>query len=189
MISLDLFAVLFGGADMLLPIYAKDILHVGARGLGWLRAALPAGSLLAALILAHRPPLNKAGRALVWAVVVFGLATIGFGLSRWFWVSLGMLFVCGMVDTISIVVRHTSVQLLTPGRDAGSCLFGKQFVHRDLQRIGRVRVGSGQLSSRSDFFGGVRGHRDHRGGGGGVLAFSGNSALWQAGAAGAAASA
>ncbi|MGA2556406.1 MAG: MFS transporter [Verrucomicrobiota bacterium] len=96
MISLDLFAVLFGGADMLLPIYAKDILHVGPRGLGWLRAALPAGSLLCALILAHLPTFTRAGRSLVLAVVVFGLATIGFGFSPWFWLSLVMLFLCGM---------------------------------------------------------------------------------------------
>jgi MFS family permease len=114
MISLDLFAVLFGGADMLLPIYAKDILRVGPQGLGLLRAALPVGALVSALIVAHRPPLARAGRALVLAVVVFGLATIGFGVSQWFWLSLAMLFVCGMADTISIVVRHTSVQLLTP---------------------------------------------------------------------------
>ncbi len=119
MISLDLFAVLFGGADMLLPIYAKDILHVGPRGLGWLRAALPAGSLLCALIVAHLPIFTRAGRALVWAVVVFGLATIGFGLSRLFWLSLAMLFICGMADTISILVRHTSVQLLTPDEMRG----------------------------------------------------------------------
>jgi MFS family permease len=119
MISLDLFAVLFGGADMLLPIYAKDILHVGPRGLGWLRAALPAGSLVCALIVAHLPIFTKAGRALVWAVVVFGLATIGFGFSQWFWLSLLMLFLCGMADTISILIRHTSVQLLTPDEMRG----------------------------------------------------------------------
>jgi MFS family permease len=119
MITLDLFAVLFGGADMLLPIYAKDILRVGPRGLGCLRAALPAGSLVCALILAHRPLLVKAGRALVAAVVVFGLATIGFGFSRWFWLSLLMLLVCGMADMIIIVVRHTSVLLLTPDEMRG----------------------------------------------------------------------
>jgi MFS family permease len=119
MITLDLFAVLFGGADMLLPIYAKDILRVGPHGLGLLRAALPAGSLVCALILAHQPLLARAGRALVCAVVVFGLATIGFGLSRWFWLSLFMLFLCGMADMISIVVRHTSVQLLTPDEMRG----------------------------------------------------------------------
>src|ERR1017187_1608095 len=80
-ISLDMFAVLLGGAVMLLPIYAKNILSAGPTGLGLLKAALPAGSLLCTFILAHRPPLQKAGRALLWAVTVFGLATIGFGLS------------------------------------------------------------------------------------------------------------
>src|SRR5207245_10057807 len=118
-ITLDLFAVLLGGATSLLPIFAKDILNVGPRGLGLLRAALPFGSLLCALILAHRPPLAKAGRALLWAVAVFGLATIGFGVSHWFWFSLLMLFVCGFVDNISVVVRHTLVQLLTPDEKRG----------------------------------------------------------------------
>jgi MFS family permease len=119
MITLDLFAVLFGGADMLLPIYAKDILHAGPQGLGLLRAALPAGSVLSALIVAHRPPLAKAGRALVFAVAIFGLATIGFGFSRFFWLSMIMLCACGMADNISIIVRHTSVQLLTPDEMRG----------------------------------------------------------------------
>ena len=113
-ISLDLFAVLFGGADTLVPQYAADILHVGKAGLGLLKAALPIGSLVCALIVAHLPPFARAGRALIIAVVVFGLATIGFGFSRSFWLSMLMLFVCGMADTISIVIRHTSVQLLTP---------------------------------------------------------------------------
>ena len=79
-ITLDMFAVLLGGATALLPVYAKDILHAGPTGLGLLQAALPAGSLLCALFLAHRPPLQKAGRAMLWAVAGFGLATIGFGL-------------------------------------------------------------------------------------------------------------
>jgi MFS family permease len=87
--------------------------------LGLLQAALPLGSLLCALIMAHRAPLRKAGRALLWAVTVFGLATIGFGYSRSFWLSFGMLFVCGAVDNISIVVRHTLVQLLTPDEKRG----------------------------------------------------------------------
>jgi MFS family permease len=113
-ITLDLFAVLLGGATALLPAYAKDILHVGPDGLGWLQAALPLGSVASAFYLAHRPPLQKAGRALLWSVIVFGLATIAFGFSRWFWFSLAMLFVCGAVDNVSVVVRHTLVQLLTP---------------------------------------------------------------------------
>ena len=118
-ITLDLFAVLLGGATALLPIYAKDILHAGPSGLGILQAALPAGSLLCALVLAHRPPLQKAGRAMLWAVAGFGLATIGFGFSRWFWLSFLSLFVCGAMDNISVIVRHTLVQLLTPDEKRG----------------------------------------------------------------------
>jgi MFS family permease len=118
-ITLDLFAVLLGGATALLPIYAKDILRSGPSGLGILQAALPGGSLLCSLILAHRPPLQKAGQALLWAVIIFGIATIIFGLSRWFWLSFVMLFICGAVDNISVVVRHTLVQLLTPDEKRG----------------------------------------------------------------------
>lgn len=118
-ITLDLFAVLLGGATALLPVYAKDILHAGPTKLGLLQAGLPAGSLLCALILAHRQPLQKAGRALLLAVAGFGVATIGFGLSRYFWLSLLMLFICGATDNISVVVRHTLVQLLTPDEKRG----------------------------------------------------------------------
>jgi MFS family permease len=118
-ITLDLFAVLLGGATALLPVYAKDILGAGPTGLGFLQAALPMGSLLCALILAHRPPLQKAGRAMLLAVIGFGLATVAFGFSRWFWLSFLMLFTCGAVDNISVVVRHTLVQLLTPDEKRG----------------------------------------------------------------------
>ncbi len=118
-ITLDLFAVLLGGATAMLPVYAKDILHVTARGLGWLQAALPLGSLLMSLILVHRPPLQKAGRTLLWSVVGFGLATMGFGWSNVFWFSFLMLFLCGVTDYISVVVRHTLVQLLTPDEMRG----------------------------------------------------------------------
>ncbi len=118
-ITLDLFAVLLGGATALLPGYAKDILRVGPSGLGFLRAALPLGSLFCALILVHRPPLQKAGSTLLRAVAAFGVATIIFGYSRWFWLSFLMLFVCGAVDNISIIVRHTLVQLLTPDEKRG----------------------------------------------------------------------
>ena len=118
-ITLDLFAVLLGGATALLPVYAKDILRAGPTGLGLLQAALPAGSFACALYLAHRRPLQKAGRTLLWAVAAFGLATIAFGYSRWFWFSFGMLFVCGAVDNVSVVVRHTLVQLLTPDEKRG----------------------------------------------------------------------
>jgi MFS family permease len=113
-ITLDLFAVLLGGAVTLLPVFASDVLHVGPRGLGVLRAAPSIGAAMMALILAHRPPLRRAGPALLWAVAGFGLATIGFGLShdaRW---SFAMLFLTGAFDNISVVVRSTLVQVLTP---------------------------------------------------------------------------
>jgi MFS family permease len=113
-ITLDLFAVLFGGATALLPVYAKDILHAGPQGLGLLQAAMPVGSVLCAVVIAHRAPMEHAGRSLICAVVVFGLATVGFGYSTSFSLSMLMLFVCGFADNISVIVRHTLVQLLTP---------------------------------------------------------------------------
>lgn len=113
-ITLDLFAVLLGGATALLPIYADQILHVGAVGLGWLRAAPSFGAVTMALALAHLPPLRRAGVALLVAVAGYGAATIIFGLSRSFWLSLVALAMAGAFDNISVVVRHTLVQLLTP---------------------------------------------------------------------------
>ena len=113
-ITLDLFAVLFGGATALLPAYAKDILQVGSVGFGWLRAAPAIGALTMGLWLAHRPPMKKAGRDLLWAVAGFGAATIVFGVSRWFSLSFVMLLLTGAFDNISVVVRHTLVQMLTP---------------------------------------------------------------------------
>lgn len=113
-LTLDLFAVLLGGATALLPIFAKDILHVGPSGMGWLRAAPSAGAFAMALVLAHRPPLRKAGPALLWAVGGFGAATVVFGLSRSFGLSLAMLAITGALDNISVVVRATLLQILTP---------------------------------------------------------------------------
>ncbi len=118
-ITLDMFAVLLGGATSLLPVYAKDILHTGPDGLGLLQAALPLGSLACAIFVAHRPPMQRAGRSLLWAVAGFGVATIAFGLSTSFWFSMAMLFACGATDNISVVVRHTLVQLLTPDEKRG----------------------------------------------------------------------
>jgi MFS family permease len=118
-ITLDLFAVLFGGATALLPIFAKDILHGGPLGLGLLQAALPVGSLICALGMAHRPPMRRAGRSLALAVLVYGAATILFGLSTNFWLSMGALFVCGFADNVSVIVRHTLVQMLTPDEMRG----------------------------------------------------------------------
>jgi MFS family permease len=113
-ITLDLFAVLLGGATALLPIFARDILEIGPIGLGWLRAAPAIGAFAMALVLAHRPPLRRAGPALLVAVAGFGAATIVFGLSRDPRLSFLMLLLTGALDNISVVVRSTLVQVLTP---------------------------------------------------------------------------
>jgi MFS family permease len=113
-ITLDLFAVLFGGATALLPIFAKDILQVGPQGLGWLRAAPAAGSMLMALIQTRLPPWRQPGRVLLTAVTGYGIATIGLGLSRDFFLSLACLFATGMFDSVSVVIRLTLEQLITP---------------------------------------------------------------------------
>ncbi len=113
-ITLDLFAVLLGGATALLPVYARDILHVGALGNGLLRAAPAAGAALVALWFSFRPLRNEVGVKMLWAVAVFGLATVIFGLSRSFALSLGALFVLGAADMLSVYVRSSLVQLHTP---------------------------------------------------------------------------
>lgn len=113
-ITLDMFAVLLGGATALLPIFADQILHCGTVGLGWMRAAPGIGGLAMAILIAYLPPMRQAGRTLLWCVSGFGLATIVFGLSRSLWLSLAMLFLTGVFDSVSVVVRHTIIQLLTP---------------------------------------------------------------------------
>ncbi len=118
-ITLDMFAVLLGGSVALLPIYARDILQVGPVGLGWLRAAPALGALIMAGWLAQRPPFRYAGQALLWSVAGFGVATIVFGFSRNFALSLTMLLLAGMLDSVSVVVRHTLVQILTPDQLRG----------------------------------------------------------------------
>ncbi len=113
-ITLDLFAVLFGGAVALLPIFAKDILQVGPAGLGWLRAAPAIGAMSMALVTTRRRPWARPGVVLLWAVAGFGLVTIGFGLSRSFPLSLMCLFMTGVFDNISVVIRLTLEQTITP---------------------------------------------------------------------------
>lgn len=113
-ITLDLFAVLLGGAQALLPMFASDVLRVGPEGLGWLRSAESVGAVVMALTLAHRRPFRKAGPTLIVAVLGFGLAMIGFGLSRDVRLSFLMLAVAGAADNISVVVRSTLIQVLTP---------------------------------------------------------------------------
>ena len=118
-ISLDLFAVLLGGVTALLPIYATEVLHVGKVGLGALRAAPAVGALLMAMVLAHRRPLQRPGQALLLAVAGFGAATIVFGFSTSFVLSFAMLALAGALDNISVVVRGTLMQTLTPDEMRG----------------------------------------------------------------------
>jgi MFS family permease len=118
-LTLDLFAVLLGGAVYLLPLFAQDILHVGGFRFGCLRAADAIGAVTMAIVLAHLPPMQRAGRAMLLAVAAFGLCTIVFGLSKNFWLSLFMLVLIGAVDNVSVVVRHTLVQVLTPDHMRG----------------------------------------------------------------------
>ncbi|MCP3019188.1 MFS transporter [Cupriavidus basilensis] len=113
-ISLDLFAVLLGGATALLPIYARDILHTGPWGLGLLRSSPAIGALATALWLAHHPMNRRVGRVMFGAVAVFGMATMVFGISHWLPLSMAALVMLGASDMISVVVRSTLVQLDTP---------------------------------------------------------------------------
>ena len=118
-ISLDLFAVLLGGATALLPVFARDILSVGVWGLGALRSAPAVGALVTSVVMARRPVQSRVGRRMFAAVVAFGLATIAFGLSRSFWFSIAALVVLGAVDTISVVIRSSLVQIETPDEMRG----------------------------------------------------------------------
>jgi MFS family permease len=113
-ISLDLFAVLLGGVVALMPVFARDILHVGPLGMGALRSAPGAGAAIIAIVLAFRPLERRPGTVMLACVGIFGLCTVVFGLSRSFALSLAVLFVAGMADMVSVFVRHTVVQLTTP---------------------------------------------------------------------------
>jgi hypothetical protein len=113
-ISLDLFAVLLGGATALLPAFARDVLQVGAEGFGLLRAAPAVGATVVALVLASRPIHSRAGFAMFTGVAIFGVATVVFGLSRSFWLSLGALATLGGADLVSVYVRQTLIQIVTP---------------------------------------------------------------------------
>jgi MFS family permease len=113
-ISLDLFAVLFGGAVALLPIFASEVLHTGPEGLGLLRSAPSIGALMVAFYIAHHPIVRNMGRKLLWCVAGFGLSMIAFALSQNFWLSLLILMISGMFDGVSVIIRGTLLQTLTP---------------------------------------------------------------------------
>jgi len=118
-ISLDLFAVLFGGVTALLPIYARDILQTGPWGLGILRAAPAIGALLTTAVLARQPIARRVGMRMFQAVIVFGVATVAFSLSHWMWLSIVALAILGAADTVSVVIRFSLVQLATPNEMRG----------------------------------------------------------------------
>ncbi|MBV6522330.1 MAG: Enterobactin exporter EntS [Gemmatimonadaceae bacterium] len=113
-LTLDLFAVLFGGAVALLPVFAAEVLHVGAQGLGTLQAGPGIGAVCMAVYIAHRGQFERAGRTLLVTVTVFGACMIGFALSRVFWLSFALLVLSGAADNISAVIRSTLIQVLTP---------------------------------------------------------------------------
>ena len=132
-ITLDMFAVFLGGAVTILPIFAQNIFHVGAGGYGWLRNAMPIGAVICMFIIAHRPPMQKAGRAMLLSVAIFGVATILFGVANqnclghllalpnafWFWFAFATFALAGAVDNVSVIVRQTLVQILTPDEKRG----------------------------------------------------------------------
>ena len=139
--SLDLFAVLLGGAVALLPVYADRILHVGAFGLGWLRAAPSIGAIGMAWVIAHRPPLARPGRAMLWAVAGFGVAIVVFGWSHWFWLSFVALVLSGVFDNVSVVVRQSLVQMLTPDALRGRVTAVNQIFVGSSNELGALRAG------------------------------------------------
>ena len=118
-IALDLFAVFFGGAVALLPVFAKDILHVGPEGAGILRAAMSVGAIVMALFLAHRPLGQGAGKMMLASVACFGVCMIGFGLSTNFYLSFVLMLLAGMFDGVSVFIRAALVQFQTPDHMKG----------------------------------------------------------------------
>jgi MFS family permease len=137
---LDLFSVLFGGAPALLPIFASEILNAGPEGLGVMRAAPAGGAVLISLLLVHRR-LRKAGRTLFICVAAFGLCWVLFALSRWFWVSLLLLFISGMVDNVSVVIRSTLLTVRTPPQMLGRVSAVNQIFIGSSNEIGSFESG------------------------------------------------
>jgi MFS family permease len=157
-ITLDLIAVLFGGAVAILPIFANDILHVGPQGLGTLRAAPAIGAVLMSGWLALRPPFRRAGHTFLIAVAVFGLFTIAFALSRWFWLSMALLAAAGAADMLSIFFRSTLMQVMVPTEMLGRVSAVNQIFVGSSNEIGAFESGvSARLMGAvpSVVFGGV----------------------------------
>jgi MFS family permease len=140
-ITLDLFAVLLGGSVALLPLYADRILHVGPTGLGWLRAAPSFGAITMAFLVTHLPPAKRPGVVMLWTVAGFGAAVVVFGLSTNLWLSLLALFLSGVCDNFSVVVRHTLVQMKTPDALRGRVSAVNQLFIGSSNEISELRAG------------------------------------------------
>ena len=141
-ITLDLFAVILSGATAMLPVYARDILHVGSEGLGLLRAAPALGAAIVALGLSFRPIERNVGVKMLWAVVVFGLATMAFGLSTSLLLSLAMLVLLGAADMFSVFVRGTLIQLNTPDHMRGRVSAASGLAISASNELGEMRAGA-----------------------------------------------
>jgi MFS family permease len=140
-ITLDLFAVLLGGATAMLPVYARDILHVGAQGLGPLRAAPALGATLTAIFFSFQPIKTDVGVKMLTAVVVFGAATAVFGFSTWFWLSLAMLALLGAADMFSVYIRQSLIQLHTPDAMRGRVAAASTLAISASNELGEARSG------------------------------------------------
>lgn len=140
-LTLDLFAVLLGGVDALLPIYADQILGVGAVGMGWLRAAPSVGAFCMAIYIAYSPPMRRPGVILLWSTALYGIAIMLFGVSSWFWLSFFVLFLTGLFDNVSVIVRQTVVLLMTPDRLRGRVSAVNQVFVGSSNELGSLRAG------------------------------------------------
>ena len=141
-VSLDLFAVLLGGVIALLPVYAKEVLHVGPEGLGLLRSSMAMGEMACGLFLAARPINRHVGKVMFAAVAVFGLANLVFALSHWFWLSMLMLAIAGAADMVSVYIRSALVQFSTPDTMRGRVNAVNMLFISSSNELGEVRAGS-----------------------------------------------
>jgi hypothetical protein len=140
-LSLDLFAVLFGGVVALLPVFAKDILATDEAGLGLLRAAMGIGSITTMVLVAWRPIGRAAGRMLLWSVAGFGICILIFAVSTSFWLSVGVLVAAGALDAVSVVIRHTILQMQTPEEMKGRVAAANTMFISSSNELGAVESG------------------------------------------------
>jgi MFS family permease len=140
-LSLDLFAVLFGGAVAMIPVFAKDILKTGPVGFGWLNAAADIGSILVVIGLTLFPLKKQQGKKLLFAVAGFGICIILFGISQWYWLSFTVLLLSGLLDGISMVIRGTILQLKTPDHMRGRVMSVNSMFINSSNELGQFESG------------------------------------------------